>query len=164
VPIRYHRRHTARHHAHVRVPAENTNFLQTGVGTVPGVLPGQPAGDPFTYDYEFNQSKLIEQQQLGIPIYGAAIPGSNEPMQPTKTSCRITNPSRQRRHQAVHGLSYRRWTGVGSGYPSAIGYMSPTQEGSVYIAPNMTFDFTRFNTKARPWRKRRQIGRRSSAL
>ena len=34
------------------------------------------------------------------------------------------------------------WTGIGSGYPSAIGYMSPTSQGSVYIAPNMTFDFT----------------------
>ena len=34
------------------------------------------------------------------------------------------------------------WTGIGSGYPSAFGYMSPTDQGSVYIAPNMTFDFT----------------------
>ena len=34
------------------------------------------------------------------------------------------------------------WTGIGSGYPSAFGYMSPTSQGSVYIAPNMTFDFT----------------------
>ena len=34
------------------------------------------------------------------------------------------------------------WTGIGSGYPGAIGYMSPTDQNSVYIAPNMTFDFT----------------------
>src|SRR6185437_712385 len=34
------------------------------------------------------------------------------------------------------------WTGIGSGYPGAIGYMSPTDQNSLYIAPNMTFDFT----------------------
>ena len=34
------------------------------------------------------------------------------------------------------------WTGIGSGYPSAFGYIDPTHQGSVYIAPNMTFDFT----------------------
>src|SRR5205823_2977998 len=55
------------------IPSENTNFLQTGTGTVTGSV-----GDPFTYDYEFNQSKTIEQTQLGVPIYGAAIPGANE--------------------------------------------------------------------------------------
>ena len=34
------------------------------------------------------------------------------------------------------------WTGVGSGFPSAFGYMSPTPTGAVYLAPNVTFDFT----------------------
>jgi serralysin len=34
------------------------------------------------------------------------------------------------------------WTGVGAAYPSAFGYMSPTDTGSVYIAPNVSFDFT----------------------
>ena len=34
------------------------------------------------------------------------------------------------------------WTGVGSGSPNAFGYISPTATGSVYIAPNITFDFT----------------------
>src|SRR6202022_4956706 len=34
------------------------------------------------------------------------------------------------------------WTGVGSGYPNAFGFMSPTDTGSGYIAPNITFDFT----------------------
>ena len=48
------------------IPTENTNFLSsTGTG-------------PFTYDYEFNQSKLLEQQQLGTTIYGAAVPGATE--------------------------------------------------------------------------------------
>ena len=34
------------------------------------------------------------------------------------------------------------WTGVGSGYPNAFGYIDPSNTGSVYIAPNITFDFT----------------------
>ena len=34
------------------------------------------------------------------------------------------------------------WTGVGSGSPNAIGYITPTETGSVYIAPNITFDFS----------------------
>ena len=34
------------------------------------------------------------------------------------------------------------WTGVGSGSPNAFGYIDPSNTGSVYIAPNITFDFT----------------------
>jgi serralysin len=120
------------------VPTENTNFLQTGAGTVTG-----SSGDPFTYDYEFNQSKLIEQQQLGIAIYGTAIPGAAEsiatdkniiPYYPSVAPTATTPGST--------GYITGGWTGIGSGYPGAIGYLSPTDQGTVYIAPNMTFDFT----------------------
>ena len=34
------------------------------------------------------------------------------------------------------------WTGVGSGSPNAFGYISPANQNSVYIAPNITFDFS----------------------
>ena len=48
------------------VPTENTNFLSTtGTG-------------PFTYNYEFTQSKQIEDANLGITIAGAAVPGAND--------------------------------------------------------------------------------------
>ena len=113
------------------IPAENTNFLSTaGTG-------------PFTYDYEFNQSKTIEQTQLGTTIYGAAIPGANE----TFATDQNILPYYQSVPATATTAGYTGyvtggWTGVGSGYPSAIGYMSPTSQGSVYIAPNMTFDFT----------------------
>ena len=40
--------------------------------------------------------------------------------------------------QSLIALGSGGWTGVGSGYPSAIGTMSPTNAGAVYIAPNMT--------------------------
>ena len=123
------------------IPQENTNFLQTGtVGAVTG-----SDGDPFTFNYEFGQSALVESQQLGVPIEGAAVPGANETfatdqnilpyyqsVAPTSTTPGYT------------GFLTGGWTGVGSGYPSAIGYMSPSalDQGAVYIAPNMTFDFT----------------------
>ena len=34
------------------------------------------------------------------------------------------------------------WTGADSGAPNAFGYIDPTDTGAVYIAPNITFDFT----------------------
>jgi Ca2+-binding RTX toxin-like protein len=34
------------------------------------------------------------------------------------------------------------WTGVGAGSPNAFGYIDPSNMSSVYIAPNITFDFT----------------------
>ena len=34
------------------------------------------------------------------------------------------------------------WTGAGAGSPNAFGYLDPNNVGSVYIAPNITFDFT----------------------
>ena len=119
------------------IPPENTNFLQT-TGTVLSA-----DGNPFTYAYEFGTSKTIEEQELGTTIYGAAVPGANE----TAT----TSQNIQAYYQSVAatattpgyvGYLTGGWTGIGSGDPSAIGYMDPTDEGSLYIAPNMTFDFT----------------------
>ncbi len=124
------------------IPAENTNFLQTATTTNP-VL--SATGNPFTYAYEFEQSAALESQQLGIPIEGAAIPGANETFATDQNilpyfqsvAATATTPG-------YTGYLTGGWTGIGSGYPSAIGYMSPsaTDMGSLYIAPNMTFDFT----------------------
>jgi Ca2+-binding RTX toxin-like protein len=105
---------------------ENTNFLfTTGTG-------------PWTFDYEFNQSKLIEQQNIGISIAGAAVPGMPETM---ATSEQIMQYYRSVAG-GLTGYLTGGWTGIGSGYPNAFGYMSPADTGSVYLAPNMTFDFT----------------------
>jgi serralysin len=124
------------------VPAENTNFLQSATTTNP-VL--SASGNPFTYAYEFQQSAALESQELGIPIEGAAVPGANETFAtdqnilPYYQSVAATAAT-----PGYTGFLTGGWTGVGSGYPSAIGYMSPsaTDMGSLYIAPNMTFDFT----------------------
>ncbi len=105
--------------------AENTNLLGTGTG-------------PFTFDYEFNQSKLIEQAQLGITIAGAAVPGAPE----TLTTAEQIAKFYQSVAGGLTGYVSGGWTGVGSGFPNAFGYLTPSDTGSVYIAPNITFDFT----------------------
>ena len=120
------------------VPAENTNFLEATTGEA-----NSATNNPFTYAYEFNQSKLLEQQMLGTTIYGAAVPGAAESYATSQNilqyypsvAATATTPG-------YTGYVTGGWTGIGSGYPSAFGYMSPTSTGSVYIAPNMTFDFT----------------------
>jgi serralysin len=107
------------------IPTENTNYLSTaGTGT-------------FTYNYEFGQSKTIEQQQLGITIAGAAVPGANDYL-PDSKNILPYYPSTS----GVTGYVSGGWTGVGSGYPNAFGYITPSDTESVYIAPNVTFDFT----------------------
>jgi hypothetical protein len=114
------------------VPPENTNFLEPSTGT-----DLSSDGHPFTYQYEFGDSKTLLQQQLGIPIYGAAVPGAAETAA-TSQNIMAFFPS----GSGFTGYLTGGWTGVESGYPGAFGYINPTQQGSVYIAPNMTFDFT----------------------
>jgi Ca2+-binding RTX toxin-like protein len=106
-------------------PAEDTNVLTTGTG-------------PGTFDYEFGQSKTVEQQNIGITIAGAAVPGAPE----TFATAQQIMQFYQSVAGGVTGYVTGGWTGVESGYPNAFGYLSPADTGSVYIAPNVTFDFT----------------------
>ena len=106
------------------VPSENTNFLNTGTG-------------PWTFDYEFGQSKTIEEQNIGITIAGAAIPGMPETIATAEQIMQFYQSL-----SGVTGYVTGGWTGVEAGYPNAFGYLTPEHTGSVYIAPNMTFDFT----------------------
>jgi Ca2+-binding RTX toxin-like protein len=111
--------------------AENTNTLYV-------TPPANDSAPNWTFNYEFGQSKTIEQQNIGITIAGAAVPGANDTM--------ATSEQIMQYYQSVlgglTGYVSGGWTGVGSGYPNAFGYMSPSDTGSVYIAPNITFDFT----------------------
>ncbi|MEH2526993.1 MULTISPECIES: hypothetical protein [unclassified Bradyrhizobium] len=109
---------------------ENTNTLYV-------TPPANGSAPNWTFDYEFGQSNTILQQQLGIAIAGAAVPGAGETV---TTSQKILQY-----YQTVGGLTgyvTGGWTGAGSGYPNAFGYIDATNTGSVYIAPNITFDFT----------------------
>jgi Ca2+-binding RTX toxin-like protein len=109
---------------------ENTNTLYV-------TPPANGSAPNWTFDYEFGQSNTILQQQLGIAIAGGAVPGAGETV---STSQQILQY-----YQTAGGLTgyvTGGWTGVGAGYPNAFGYIDPTNTGSVYIAPNITFDFT----------------------
>lgn len=92
---------------------------------------------------EFQGSKqLIEQhmsQVLGQPftVDGVAVPGAPETL-PTALSI-----------GQYYSYMSGGYAGVGAGYPGAIGYLDPTLAGldKVYIAPNVTFDFTNVEFK-----------------
>jgi Ca2+-binding RTX toxin-like protein len=111
--------------------AENTNTLYI-------TPPANGSAPNWTFNYEFGQSKPILEQNIGIAIAGAAVPGATETM---STSQQIMQYY-QTVAGGLTGYITGGWTGVGSGYPNAFGYMSPADTGSVYIAPNITFDFT----------------------
>ncbi|MGV2830478.1 hypothetical protein [Myxosarcina sp. GI1(2024)] len=84
---------------------------------------------PAQLEFEFFQSKQIIEQQLGINLSGAALPGAPEQL-PTAL-------------EIVQYFDYITggYSSVGAGYPGAFGFLQPRQE-SVYFAPNLYFDFT----------------------
>lgn len=93
-------------------PVNNTNFLT-----------------PEQIEFEFNQSQQVIEQQLGINVTGAALPGAPEQLPASEEIIQYFD-------YISGGASF-----VGSGSPSAFGFLSPDQE-SVYFAPNLWFDFT----------------------
>ena len=93
-------------------PSSNTNFAT-----------------PAQLEFEFNQSKQVIEQQLGITLSGAAFPGAPETL---STATEISQ---------YFDYTSGGATVVGAGFPSAFGFLTPEQE-SVYFAPNLWFDFT----------------------
>ena len=89
---------------------------------------------PAQLEFEFNQSKLVIERELGkyIPgfkIVGAAIPGQPEGLY-------VNNELRKYLPYVTGG-----YASVGAGYPGAFGFMFPGDD-YVYFAPNMSFDFS----------------------
>ncbi len=88
--------------------------------------------------FEFGQSRAELEAKLSdylgrtVTVGGAAVPGAPEQI---ATSQEIL--------KYVQYLSGG-YSGVGAGYPNAIGYMNPANAASdqVYIAPNTSFDFS----------------------
>jgi Ca2+-binding RTX toxin-like protein len=80
--------------------------------------------------FEFQQSKLAIEAALGIAVNGAAVPGAPENV---NTSIAIG--------QYFEYLSGG-YSGVGAGFPGAFGYVKPGATNFVYMAPNMSFDFS----------------------
>jgi serralysin len=79
---------------------------------------------PAQLEFEFNQSKQIIAQQLGTTINGAAVPGNPENVQV----------------QQELDKYFQYFTGVGTSYNNAIGFLTPTSQ-AVYFAPNLSFDY-----------------------
>jgi serralysin len=73
---------------------------------------------------------LIIEQNLGIKITGTAVPGAPEKL---PTSLEI-----------IKYFDYMSggFSGQGAGYPGAFGYLTSSDTDKVYLAPNMSFDFT----------------------
>jgi len=87
---------------------------------------------PEQIEVEFGGSKEILEANLG-PGYtalGAAVPGMPETLDTARLIAQYYS-------YITGGASL-----VGAGYPGAMGYLSPGDTGSVYIAPNNSFDFT----------------------
>ena len=113
--------------------SENTNTLYV-------TPPANGSAPNWTFAYEFGTGNSIMEQNIGIPIAGAAVPGTADTV---ATSGQIEQYYQTSALPAgVTGYVEGGWTGAGSGAPNAFGYIDPSHTGSVYIAPNITFDFT----------------------
>ncbi|MCB8750388.1 polysaccharide deacetylase family protein [Planktothrix agardhii] len=84
---------------------------------------------PTQLEFEFNQSKSVIEQNLGIKVTGAAIPGAPEQFA-------VSQELKKYLDYVSGGYS-----GVGAGYPNAFG-LPFKGEDYVYLAPNMKFDFS----------------------
>ena len=78
---------------------------------------------------EFQDSRTIIEQQLGIHVAGVAVPG----MPDTLATAQLI----EQYYDYMSGGT----TFVGGGYPGAIGHLTPG-DSKIYIAPNMSSDFT----------------------
>jgi len=83
-----------------------------------------------TIRFQFEQSRQILETNLQTSITGAALPGMPESLATASEIIQYYN-------YITGGASL-----VGAGYPGAIGYLPAGQSDKVYIAPNMSFDFT----------------------
>ncbi len=83
-----------------------------------------------TFQFQFELSKQIIETQLGITLSGAAVPGMPESLNTAREIIQYYD-------YLSGGASL-----VGAGYPGAFGYLSADEANKVYLAPNMSFDFT----------------------
>ena len=77
---------------------------------------------PAQIEFEFNQSKQVIEQQLGINVTGTAVPGAPEQLPTSEEIIQYFD-------YMTGGASF-----AGAGYPGAFGFLTPEQE-SVYFAP-----------------------------
>ena len=85
---------------------------------------------PAQFQFEFQQSRQVIEQQLGLTNIGVAVPGAPETIETARQIAQY--------YPYISGGASL----IGAGYPGAIGYLTPGDMNSVYIAPNTSFDFT----------------------
>ncbi len=85
-----------------------------------------------TFQFQFGTAGTVLAQQLGLASNpDVAVPGMPESLETARNIMHFVTD------YLTGGASM-----VGAGYPGAFGYLSPTDQQAVYIAPNMAFDFT----------------------
>lgn len=126
---------------------DNTNLLQEDTAELLALIdlvdPRNPDHvDPWTltdqqqqllfdsYRFQFETSRYEIEAQLGIPITGAAVPGAPEVL------------SASREIMQYYDYLSGGYSGIGAGYFGAFGYLTPNDVQQVYLAPNMSFDFS----------------------
>ena len=85
-----------------------------------------------SFRFQFETSKLEIEAQMGITVTGAAVPGAPEKLDASLEMIRFFD-------YLAGGYSAE-----GAGYPGAFGYLTPDHMEAVYLAPNMSFDFSLF--------------------
>lgn len=107
-----------------------TNPANPGAVSVLALTEVERAVLEASYTFQFKYSKLIIERELGIEVTGAAVPGAPERLDATR--------------EMIEYFDYLSggYSGVGAGYPGAFGYLTPGEKGQVYLAPNMSFDFS----------------------
>jgi serralysin len=109
----------------------NAKLAEVLASTNPEALdPTSKAFLEATFSFQFSAARTALETNLGYLIGGAAVPGMPEGL-PTAQEIM------QYYDYLTGGASM-----VNAGYPGAIGYLTPDATGQVYIAPNMSFDFT----------------------
>ena len=99
--------------------------LGNEIGTHSYTHPEFPSNlTPAQAEFEFNQSKNVISQQLGITVTGAATPG---------------NPDSLALDRQIDNY-FQYYTGVGTAYNTAAGFQDPTSK-AVYFSPNISFDY-----------------------
>ncbi|ODT80451.1 MAG: hypothetical protein ABS76_16055 [Pelagibacterium sp. SCN 64-44] len=83
-----------------------------------------------SFVFQFLHSREAIEAKMGIVVGGAAVPGMPETLETARQIIQYYD-------YLTGGASM-----AGAGYPGAFGYLTPSETDKVYIAPNMSFDFT----------------------
>ena len=114
--------------------SENTNTLYV-------TPPANGSAPNWTFAYEFGTGNSIMESNIGIPIAGAAVPGANDTVA-TSDQYRAVLPDLGAARRCDRLCPWAAGPGPIPAPPMLLATSTRADTGSVYIAPNITFDFT----------------------